>query len=153
MNNGQAPVRPISSQSRANNNQPQVLRAPEAANPAATVADDAPSPTEAAQPIVTAAPDLPSDQSGLSEVNARVRLVQKREVGDQELHMVFLDQGAASGLEKGQRLRAERGGETVVLLSVFNVRADMAVAVVLDGTWGAASGGEVRQGDVVVRDR
>ena len=50
------------------------------------------SPTEAAQPIVTAALICP--QVAAFRVNARVRLVQKREVGDQEPY-VFLDQGAA----------------------------------------------------------
>jgi hypothetical protein len=132
---------------------------PEPAAPEVLRAEDEQAAVESAgpaapqQPLVTAAPDLPSDQAGLSVLDARVRLVQKKEVGDQQLHMVFLDRGAEHGLEKGQRLRVERNKEKVVLLSVFNVRAEMAVAVVLDGTWGANSGNEVRQGDAVVRDR
>ena len=130
-------------------NEPEVLRQPaEGATAVLTPAPAAPK-----ESLVTAAPDLSSDQADLPDLDARVRLVQQKAVGEQQLNMVFVDRGSDHGLEKGQRLRAERNGEIVVLLSVFNVRPDMAVAVVLDGTWGKNSGREVRQGDQVVRDR
>ena len=81
------------------------------------------------------------------------RLVQKRTVGERDLHMIHLDRGTKDGIEKGNRLRVQRGGEQVVLLSVFNVLEDRAVAIVLDGTWGENQSEEVREGDLVVRDR
>ena len=124
--------------------------------PESPAASDTLSPLEAAAPkpaLATAAPVMPSDQADLPDLDARVRMVETRKAGERDMQMVFIDRGSAQGLAQGQRLRVERGGEAVVLLSVFNVREEMAVAVVLDGSWTAISNNEVRKGDNVVRDR
>ncbi|TVR44556.1 MAG: hypothetical protein EA402_06740 [Planctomycetota bacterium] len=110
-----------------------------------------PAESPAARPLASAEPRLPSDQAHLPPVEARVRMIEQRQVGERQMQVIFIDRGAAHGLAEGHRLRVMRGDDKVVLLSVFNVREQLSAALVLDGTW-ADNDREVRQGDRVVRD-
>ncbi|TVR16656.1 MAG: hypothetical protein EA401_01110 [Planctomycetota bacterium] len=116
-------------------------------------AEDGPAP---AQPsLAQASPTLRSDQAAdLPAIDGRVRMVEQRDSGDRTMTMVILDQGERHGLENGHRLRVEREGEAVVLLTVFDVRDQISVAVVLDGSWKVEGDHrQVRIGDHIVRDR
>ena len=110
-------------------------------------------PAAAVPSLVEASPSLPSDQANLEPINGLVRMVEERESGERTMTMVILDQGQRHGLENGHRLRVERDGQALVLLSVFDVRDRISVAVVLDGTWKVdAENRQIQIGDGVVRD-